>query len=108
MHLLDTPGVPRLAVVTAYEHHMRYNFTGYPQVPAGWQQNICSQMTAVSDTFDALRTKRTYSEARDWDSVALLMSGLAGKELHPVLTRNFLIVLDKIREQQPQSVTTTP
>ena len=34
-YLLDNPGVPRLAVLTAFEHHMKYDLSGYPPVPAG-------------------------------------------------------------------------
>ena len=54
-YLLSTPGVPQLAVITAYEHHMNYDLSGYPQVPQGWRQHLCSQMTTISDFFDALR-----------------------------------------------------
>ena len=95
-YLLDTPGVPRLAVVTAFEHHMKFNGTGYPDVPAGWRQNLCSQMTTVSDFFDALRTNRAYRGALEYDEVSGLMLGLAGSQLHPLLTRNFLKVLRQL------------
>ena len=54
-HLLETSGVPRLAVIAAYEHHLKFNLSGYPKVSPGWQQNLCSHMTMISDFFDALR-----------------------------------------------------
>ncbi|MCF6179765.1 MAG: HD domain-containing protein, partial [Geopsychrobacter sp.] len=44
-YLFNTPGVPRLAVVTANEHHMRYDGSGYPSVSRPWQQHLVSQMT---------------------------------------------------------------
>jgi HD-GYP domain-containing protein (c-di-GMP phosphodiesterase class II) len=94
-HLLDTPGVPRLAVVTAYEHHMKYNFTGYPRVPSGWEQNLCSQMTSISDFFDALRSKRTYRGPLALDAVTLAMRDMAGTEFHPALVNNFLKIMFK-------------
>ncbi len=50
-YLFATPGVPRLAVVTAYEHHMRYDGAGYPKVSRPWQQHLVSQMTTISDFF---------------------------------------------------------
>ena len=59
-YLLSTPGIPRLAVVTAFEHHMRYDGKGYPKTRRPWTMNICSHMTAISDTYDAMRTHRTY------------------------------------------------
>ncbi len=100
-HLLDTPGVPHLAVVTAYEHHMKFNLTGYPPAPAGWRQNLCSQMTTVSDCFDALRTKRSYRGALEWQEVAGMLMEMAGTDLHPVLTKNFLKVLGKLEQKEP-------
>ena len=100
-HLLDTPGVPHLAVVTAYEHHMKFNMTGYPTAPAGWRQNVCSQMTTISDCFDAMRTKRTYCGALEWEEVAGTLMGMSGTALHPVLTKNFLKVLGRLEQKAP-------
>lgn len=99
-HLLDTPGVPHLAVVTAYEHHMKFNLTGYPTAPPGWRQNLCSQMTTVSDCFDALRTKRSYRGALEGQEVAGMLLEMAGTDLHPVLTKNFLKVLGKLEQKE--------
>jgi hypothetical protein len=93
-YLLDTPGVPHLAVITAFEHHMRYDFSGYPEVPGHWQQNLCSQMTTVSDFFDALRTKRPYRGALEMARISGIMLEIAGTELHPLLARNFLKIMD--------------
>ncbi len=102
--LLDTPGVPRLAVVTAYEHHLKFNLTGYPKVTEGWRQNLCSHMTTISDFFDALRTKRAYRGSMEFVAIASMMSDMSGTDLHPVLTRNFLQVIGKLSEQ-PLDVT---
>ncbi len=98
-HLLDTPGVPRLAVVTAFEHHLKYDFSGYPKVAAGWQQNLCSQMTTISDVFDALRTKRAYRGALEYEKISAILLDMAGTELHPALTRNFLKILGRMNQK---------
>ena len=95
-HLLDTPGVPRLAVTTAYEHHLKYNLSGYPQVQAGWQPNLCSQLTMISDFFDALRTRRSYRDPIELRRIARMMWDMMGTDLHPVLTRNFLQILSRL------------
>jgi len=94
-YLLDMPGVPKLAVVCSYEHHMKYDGTGYPAVSIGWSQNLCSQITAVSDYFDALRTNRSYRGALEYSTVAALMVEVSGTYLHPLLTRNFLNILGR-------------
>lgn len=98
-YLLEMSEIPKLAVVCCFEHHMRYNMSGYPRVREGWQQNLVSQMTAVSDYFDALRTKRIYRGPLDFDTVAGMMIDICGTELHPALTRNFLRQLSKLQNQ---------
>lgn len=99
-YLLNTPGMPRIAVMTAFEHHMKYDMTGYPKVPPGWQTNLCSQITTVSDYFDALRTNRVYRDTMDFEKVAGIMLEIAGTGLNPALTLNFIKVLRKMGEQE--------
>lgn len=102
-HLLETAGVPRLAVITAYEHHIKYNLTGYPKVSDGWQLNLCSQMTTISDFFDALRTRRPYREPMPVLNIAAMMQGMMGTELHPALTKNFLRIITGLIEPSDSS-----
>ncbi len=89
-YLLASPGVPRLAVFAAFEHHMKFDFSGYPQVPKGWQQNVCSQLTTISDLFDALRTRRPYRAALKTDRLLTVIEGCMGTQLNPFLTRKFI------------------
>lgn len=95
-HLLNSPGVPHLAVMTAYEHHMKFNCTGYPTPPAGWQPNLCSQMTMLSDFFDALRTRRPYREPMEMQEIANLIMDMSSTDFHPVLAHNFLTILQHL------------
>ena len=95
-HLLEIPGVPRLAIVTAYEHHMRHDLSGYPHAPEGWQPNLSSQITMISDFFDAMRTKRPHRNALDLKTIVGMMREKAGTEFHPLLTRNFLTILKRV------------
>lgn len=97
-HLLETSGVPRLAVIAAYEHHMKYNLSGYPRVSSNWQQNLCSHMTMISDFFDALRTRRSYREPMPLNVIAGMMQDMMGTDLHPALTRNFLRIISRLAE----------
>ena len=97
-YLMNQAGIPRLALFSAYEHHMRYDLKGYPQPPQGWQLNICSQMTMISDTFDALRSSRVYDDSWDFSRASGLMLQLAGEQLNPDLTINFLRTLANMGE----------
>ena len=95
-YLLENPGIPPLAVVVAYEHHMQYDNSGYPQVSKDWRQNICSQMTAISDFFDAMRTKRIYRDDLETNIIADQMVKMSGTALNPILTRNFLVLIEQM------------
>jgi HD-GYP domain-containing protein (c-di-GMP phosphodiesterase class II) len=89
-YLIGCPGVPRLAVITAFEHHMRYDNAGYPKPSRSWVQHLSSYMTAISDTYDAMRTHRAYEDSLDLNQIMAIMLDLAGTKLHPQLTYNFL------------------
>jgi HD-GYP domain-containing protein (c-di-GMP phosphodiesterase class II) len=103
-HLLETPGVPRLAAIAAYEHHLKFNLKGYPRVASSWQQNLCSHMTAISDFFDALRTRRSYREPVELNEIAKMMYGMMGTDLHPGLTKNFLRIISRLTKQKEATV----
>ena len=98
-YLANTPGIPRLAVITAYEHHLRYDLSGYPAVPQNWQQHPSSQMTTIADFFDALRTHRAYRLGMDMDKLSAIMLEESGTALHPLLTRNLLKAVEKLSGQ---------
>lgn len=95
-YLLDTPGVPRMAVINAYEHHLRFDLRGYPNVKGDWQQSLCSQITSISDIFDSLRTRRPYREPIPREEVMGIIESQSGTQLHPMLTNNFLQLIRKI------------
>lgn len=97
--LLDTPGVPRLAVVTAFEHHMRFDQSGYPMVKGEWAQNLCSQMTCISDLFDSMMTQRPYRAASEVEEVSTTIQYEVGTQLHPILAENFLKLIKKLPVQ---------
>ncbi|HSL84501.1 MAG TPA: HD domain-containing phosphohydrolase, partial [Thermoanaerobaculia bacterium] len=57
--LAATEGVPRLALLVAYEHHLRWD--GKPSFPRPARPrtpNLASQITAVADTWDVLVSDR--------------------------------------------------
>ena len=95
--LLGAPGVPRLAVITAYEHHLRFDGKGYPAINGSWEQNVSSHMTAISDAFDAMSTHRPYCRAQDMEVSLTNLKYLGGAHLHPLLTENFIRIITRFR-----------
>lgn len=95
-YLMESPGVPRLAAIVAFEHHLRFDRSGYPAVSADWQQHVASQMTAIADCFDAMRTRRTYKPPRELKDIASALVKGSGTEFNPVLVRNMLLLLSSL------------
>lgn len=107
-YLLGHPGVPRLAAINAYEHHLRYDMTGYPPMKPGWQQNLVSQMTTISDIYDALRTRRPYRSPVSLEGVLAKILELKGTQLHPLLAENFAHLMCKVHPELLAGTLTPP
>ena len=88
--LLRTRGVPDLAPLVAYEHHVRYDGGGYPKIPAGWKLSLASRICQIADVYDALRTDRPYRSGMTVDKITRIMKGDAGTYFDPELLEVFL------------------
>ncbi len=53
----------KVARTVCYEHHEKWNGQGYPKDLEKEDINLYARITAVSDVFDALTSKRPYKEA---------------------------------------------
>lgn len=96
LYLSKLPDVPKIAVIAAYEHHMRFDSTGYPDTKKrNIKQHLISQIIAIADFFDALRTERPYRKALEVPVISGLFKEASGKEFNPVLVKNFLYILNK-------------
>ncbi|MCJ7764491.1 MAG: HD domain-containing protein [Thiovulaceae bacterium] len=58
------------AAIVAYQHHERWDGTGYPRGLKGEEIHILGRITAVADVYDALSTTRPYKEA--WSDSKIL------------------------------------
>ncbi|HXX57355.1 MAG TPA: HD domain-containing phosphohydrolase [Thermodesulfovibrionales bacterium] len=98
MYLSTLPDVPKLAVIAAFEHHMKFNGSGYPDTKGrGKKQHILSQMVAISDFFDALRTVRPYRKPLEVSVIVGLLKEGTGRDFNPFLIENFLVALKRIK-----------
>jgi HD-GYP domain-containing protein (c-di-GMP phosphodiesterase class II) len=52
--------IPYRAIITAYEHHMKIDLTGYPKTIRPRELSVYSKIVAVADAFDAATTRRSY------------------------------------------------
>ena len=92
----------KAAATVAYEHHEKWDGSGYPRGIAGEDIHIYGRITAVADVFDALGSERVYKKAWKLDDILELFKKESGKHFDPALIRLFIDNLDiflKIRDR---------
>lgn len=76
---LRQTGVFGYAVDIARHHHERWDGRGYPDGIGGSDLSVWSQVTALADVYDALRSKRVYKGALGREeTVEMIMGGACG------------------------------
>jgi HD-GYP domain-containing protein (c-di-GMP phosphodiesterase class II) len=89
-YLAGMKGLTPLAPLVSFEHHRKFDGTGYPAPRTGdKRQHTCSQIVAIADFFDALRSNRPYRVGWDAERILSLMREEAGQAFSPVLLASF-------------------
>ena len=90
------------ASIVAYQHHEKWDGTGYPRGLSGENIHIYGRITAVADVFDALGSDRVYKKAWSDENIFKLFKEEKGKQFDPKLVDLFFENLDiilKVREE---------
>ena len=98
----STREVLNAAKIVAYEHHEKWDGSGYPRGIKGLDIHIFGRITALADVFDALGSDRCYKKAWDDDKIFKLFQEEKGKHFDPKLIDLFFENLDiflKIRDK---------
>ena len=93
-YILKLSNVPELAILGALEHHIRYDGSGYPDLGEGWRPNIVSQMIAIADLFDAMRSRRPYQPPKPDSLIIKILRKESGSSFNPRLVHNFLRLIN--------------
>ena len=89
--LMKTSGVSKLAYVVTFEHHIRYDLSGYPVVSRErGGLNLGSMLVRIADTYDAMRSNRSYASEVPPEKTIKEMEESSGKEFEPVLLKKFI------------------
>jgi len=95
----------KMASTVAYEHHEKYNGTGYPNQLAGEEIHIYGRITALADVFDALGSARVYKEAWSDERIFKMFKEERGKHFDPKLIDiffenldSFLVIRDSMKD----------
>ena len=87
--LLATHGIPAIASLMAYEHHLHYDGGGYPEQERPRDLNLASLILCVTDTYDSLRRNRPEHEALSLTEALNRMDQGIGTLLHPLIFKQF-------------------
>ena len=86
------------AAIVAYQHHEKWNGTGYPNKLIAKEIHINGRITALADVFDALGSDRVYKKAWDDEKIFQLFKNERGEHFEPKLVDIFFDNLDKFLE----------
>lgn len=89
-------------------HHEKWDGTGYPQGLKGDEIPICGRIMILADTYDALRTRKTYKDAFPLEHVESIIENERGKQFDPLVLDSYFRSREKfmdIHEKYPDSPT---
>jgi putative nucleotidyltransferase with HDIG domain len=88
--LRQTPDVPALAPVIAFEHHLRNDGTGYPYGVSRPSLNVGTMLCSIADVYDAMRSQRHYQQAFPTDRILAVLKRNDGRQFDQHLVRRFV------------------
>jgi HD-GYP domain-containing protein (c-di-GMP phosphodiesterase class II)/ribonuclease BN (tRNA processing enzyme) len=84
------------ASIVAYEHHEKWDGTGYPRGLKGEEIHIYGRISALADVFDALGSDRVYKKAWSDEKIFKLIKEERAKHFDPKIVDVFFEHLDEI------------
>lgn len=91
LHVLNMPTDKDLKakiIPPIFEHHLKYDLSGYPKVERGSPQTFFARILSMADVFDAMTSIRVYrNKAFSPDHALSLMLEGSGTEFDPVLLK---------------------
>src|SRR5690606_31991499 len=88
--LRQTPDVPALAPVVAFEHHLRLDGAGYPDTARRATLNLATMLCSIADVYDAMRSQREYQQAFPTDRILAVLGRNDGLQFDQHLVRRFV------------------
>jgi HD-GYP domain-containing protein (c-di-GMP phosphodiesterase class II) len=97
--LAQHPQIPAVAVVAALEHHIHFGGKrGYPRRHRIGRPHAVSQMVALADVYDSLRTTKPYRPAFPMDRALEVIEKRCARQFDPFLAANFARCLQFAQE----------
>ncbi|MFA4853943.1 MAG: HD domain-containing phosphohydrolase [Candidatus Omnitrophota bacterium] len=88
---VDALGI--LPVVISFEHHLKYDMSGYPRLSLLTKPHVASLIVSICDVYDALSQRRGYKQDYSPDVVYNIMNKEKGSSFDPELLDKFFKVI---------------
>lgn len=86
----------KTAAIIAWQHHEKYDGSGYPKGLKGTDIDISARIVAIADVFDAIGSDRVYKKAWPLDEVFAHMKNQSNKHFDPNLIKLFFDNMNEI------------
>lgn len=87
-------GLKSKVLLPPFEHHMKYDLSGYPQTPQKKPVSLFGRILTITDVFDAITSPRNYrSTALTQDQALGYMLDHSGTDFDPILLKAFINML---------------
>ena len=87
----------KMAREIAFNHHERWDGSGYPKGLCGDEIPLAARIVAIADVYDALSTKRVYRAALSHEQCVEFIRREAGRQFDPALVEIFLTLEAEFR-----------
>lgn len=78
--LIEKPGISESILAACFEHHESFNGSGYPRGISGHEIHPLGRIVAITDTFDALTSQRSYNQPLSvHEAINLMTEKLPGR-----------------------------
>jgi HD-GYP domain-containing protein (c-di-GMP phosphodiesterase class II) len=88
--LRETPGSSDLTLVVGFEHHRRFDQTGYPVLKRPLPQHFASRLCTIADCYDAMRSNRSYQQEMPPEQAMEVLRQQSEKMFDPALVSLFI------------------
>ena len=88
---VDNLGI--LPVVVCFEHHLKYDLSGYPRLKLSKKPHIASLIVTICDVYDALLQRRSYKASFAPMVIYDIMNEEKGKAFEPALLESFFRIM---------------
>ncbi|TCS72659.1 putative nucleotidyltransferase with HDIG domain [Sulfuritortus calidifontis] len=88
--LQNTPGITKVMLDVAGQHHERFDGTGYPNKLKGEQISLYGQMGAIVDVYDAITSERVYHKGMPAPAAMAKLLEWSKFHFNPELVRAYI------------------